>query len=231
MEMSDRIKQRMKALGLKGVDITKATGMSSGGVSQWVNGLSRPNGERLLSLSQVLQCQPDWLLYGKDHPQKAEANAEWVGGIESWSSRTELGADEVELPFFKEVELSAGGGAYAVQENNGPKLRFARSTLKKCGVAASNASCVNVSGTSMEPVLPDGATVGVDTASTSIKDGEMYALEHDGMLRVKLVYRVPGGGLRLRSFNSDEYPDEIYDAYGFDIIRIIGRVFWYSVLR
>ena len=65
MDISARIKERMLSLGIKGVDITKATGMSSGGVSQWVNGLSKPNGERLLSLSKVLKCQPDWLLYGK----------------------------------------------------------------------------------------------------------------------------------------------------------------------
>ena len=230
MDISDRIKQRMQALGLKGVDITKATGMSSGGVSQWVNGLSKPNGERLIALSKVLQCQPDWLLYGKDTPEP-DANAEWAGGIEPWGGKTELGDDEVELPFFREVELSAGSGAYAVQVNHGPRLRFARSTLKKCGVTPDNAACVNVSGTSMEPVLPDGATVGVDTANTRVKEGEIYALEHDGMLRVKMVYRVPGGGLRLRSFNSDEYPDEVYDGEGVKAIRIIGRVFWYSVLR
>ena len=42
----------------------------------------------------------------------------------------------------------------------------------------------------------DGSTIGVDTATTHITDGEIYALEHDGMLRVKFVYRLPGGGIR-----------------------------------
>ena len=55
----------------------------------------------------------------------------------------------------------------------------------------------------------DGSTIGVDTATTHITDGEIYALEHDGMLRVKFVYRLPGGGIRLRSFNREEYPDEV----------------------
>ena len=230
MNINERIRQRRKEMKLTQEQIAKAVGVSRVSVSQWESGDTSPRGENLYALCRVLQCQPDWLLYGKDTP-KPEANAEWAGEIEPWGSRAELGDDEVELPFFTEVELSAGSGAYAVQENHGSKLRFARSTLKKCGVAPDDAACVNVSGTSMEPVLPDGATVGVDTASTSIKDGEMYALEHDGMLRVKLVYRVPGGGLRLRSFNSDEYPDEVYDGEGVKTIRIIGRVFWYSVLR
>ena len=59
----------------------------------------------------------------------------------------------------------------------------------------------------------------------------MYALDHDGLLRVKLLYRQPGGGLRLRSYNSEEHPDESYDGrYVAENLRIIGKVFWYSVL-
>lgn len=38
----------------------------------------------------------------------------------------------------------------------------------------------------------NGATIGIDRATTKIVDGEVYALEHDGMLRVKYLYRLPG---------------------------------------
>ena len=82
----------------------------------------------------------------------------------------------------------------------------------------------------MADILPDGATIGVDIGSTTIKDGKIYALDHDGMLRVKLVYRLPGGGIRLSSYNKDEYPDEIYTAEQATLIRIIGRMFWFSAL-
>ncbi|MCY1297396.1 HTH-type transcriptional regulator PrtR [compost metagenome] len=59
----------------------------------------------------------------------------------------------------------------------------------------------------------------------------MYAIDHAGELRVKVLYRLPGGGLRIRSYNDAEYPDERYDAeYVEHNIRIIGKVFWYSVL-
>ena len=230
MDFQTRLNQKMTALSLKAVQISKLTGASKGSVSQWVNGNAKPNGEKLIALSKALKCEPDWLLYGKESP-KPESNAQWAGGIEQWDSHSGLSPDEVELPFFQEVEISAGSGTFSVQESSGLKLKFAKSTLKKCGVSPDNAACVTVSGTSMEPVLPDGSTIGVDTASTRVKDGEMYALEHDGMLRVKLVYRVPGGGLRLRSFNTSEYPDELYDSKGAGAINVIGRVFWYSVLR
>ncbi len=48
---------------------------------------------------------------------------------------------------------------------------------------------------------------------------------------MKLLYRLPGGGLRIRSFNSDEHPDERYEPQeAAEHINVIGRVFWYSVL-
>ncbi|MDF5997552.1 hypothetical protein P4050_00565 [Pseudomonas aeruginosa] len=41
----------------------------------------------------------------------------------------------------------------------------------------------------------NGATIGVDESATRVLDGEIYALEHDGMLRVKYLYRLPAGGM------------------------------------
>ncbi|SHO57824.1 S24 family peptidase [Vibrio quintilis] len=232
MSASERIKQRMQALGLKAVNIVKLTGASKGSVSQWVNGASKPSGQNLIALCKALQCQPDWLLLGDSAPadQSEHGNASWLGEMDPWNSQTALSSDEVELPFFTEVALSAGHGMAEVRENHGPKLRFARATLKQQNVDPQHAACVRVSGNSMEPVLPDGATVGVDTASTAVKDGKMFAIDHDGMLRVKTLYRVPGGGLRIRSFNHEEYPDETYSGDEVQQIRIIGKVFWYSVL-
>jgi phage repressor protein C with HTH and peptisase S24 domain len=159
------------------------------------------------------------------------SNAEWHGGFDLWDSKTPLRDDEVELPFYREVELSAGSGRTEVQENHGLKLRFAKSTLRKMGVAKANAACVIVSGNSMEPVLPDGAAIGIDTSKTTLKNGDMYAIDHNGHLRVKLVYKTPNNGIRLRSFNSDEWPDEYYSGESVEKIKILGRVFWYSVLR
>ena len=84
----------------------------------------------------------------------------------------------------------------------------------------------------MEPVLPDGSTVGVDQGTTTVSDGKMYAIDHGGQLRVKTLYRLPGGGVRMRSFNREEHPDEEYslgDMQEHEIV-ILGRVFWSSAL-
>lgn len=149
--------------------------------------------------------------------------------IEPWDNETQLRNDEVELPFFREVELSAGSGSHQVIENHGCKLRFSKSTLKRKNVDPNHAACVMVSGESMQPVLPDGCTVGIDTNNTTIKNGDMYAIDHCGELRVKVLYRLVSNGVRIKSYN-EEYPDEIYNADEAQNIKILGRVFWCSWL-
>lgn len=156
---------------------------------------------------------------------------EFVGHMDAWDSQTPLSSDEVELPLFREVELAAGSGQTQVIENHGCKLRFAKSTLSRANVLPEHAACAFIKGNSMEPVMPDGTTVGVNTADKVIADGKVYAIDHDGMLRVKYLYRRPGGGLKVVSANSVEHPTEEYTAEEVEqTIRIIGRVFWYSAL-
>jgi phage repressor protein C with HTH and peptisase S24 domain len=151
-----------------------------------------------------------------------------LGHIDSWDSSTPLDDDEVELPFFMDVELAAGAGSELTQENHGPKLRFSKSTLRNCGVDPSNAACVKISGNSMEPRLLDGDVVGVNLGDKRVVDGKTYAINHDGLLRIKRLYMLPGGGLRINSFNGSEHPDEILKLGNRELVNIIGRVFWSS---
>lgn len=228
--MNIRIKQRRKELGLTQPVIGKQVGVSKATISQWESGDTHPNGINLTKLAVALKTSTDWILFGKESTKQITHNAVILGGIDPWDSKTELPDDEVEIPFFTEVELAAGNGMTDIQEHHGFKLRFAKSTLKRQGVEVCNAACVKVSGNSMEPVLPDGSTIGIDTAKTNIIDGKMFAIDHDGMLRVKTMYKMPGNGVRLKSFNNEEYPDELYNQEQAQSIRIIGKVFWYSVL-
>lgn len=152
-------------------------------------------------------------------------------GMAAWDDATPLDTDDVEIPLFKEVEMAAGAGHTHQIEINGRKLRFSKATLKAAGVDIANAACATVSGNSMERLIPDGATIGVDRGRTQIRDGEIYAIDHDGMLRVKYLYRMPGGGLRLRSENSSEHPDEMLTQEQAQRIRVLGWVFWWSTLR
>ncbi|SPZ08871.1 Cro/CI family transcriptional regulator [Pseudomonas aeruginosa] len=175
----------------------------------------------------VLERTPEGFRVVPANPPAAQSNAEYVGMISVWDDDTPVEEDEVEVPFLREVELAAGTGKTYIEETSRWKLRFGKYTLRRKGVQPENAVCVVVRGNSMEPILPDGSTVGVDRGATNIVDGKVYALKDDGMLRVKTLYRLPGGMVRLRSYNRDEYSDEDREL---ESIEIIGRVFWSSVL-
>lgn len=229
MEISERIKQRMKARGLKAVNIAAHTKASKGSVSQWVNGISKPSVEYLVKLCEILECTEEWLLFGKDYKSSAKS-VKVIGFISEWDKDTVLDPDEVELPFYPSVAFSAGNGSCDFDEYDVQKLRFNKSTLKSKGVDPNCAICLTVQGNSMTPMLPDGSTIGIDRSKNKVEDGKIFAIDHSGMMRVKLLYNAPGGGLRLRSFNSDEYPDEIYSAADSVSVVILGKVFWSSVL-
>lgn len=228
--MNERIKARRKELKLSQEALGKRVGVTKATVSQWENGITSPAGENMHKLCKALNASSSFLLYGVEEKKKLSSDGSFQGEISTWDNSTPLDKDEVEVPFYTEVNLSAGNGIIADIENHGPKLRFSKSSLRSQGVEHEAVACVKVSGNSMEPVLPNGSTVGIDTANKTIIDGKMYAINHDGMLRVKLLYNLPGNGLRLRSYNQDEYPDEIYNGDQARVITVIGRVFWYSVL-
>jgi phage repressor protein C with HTH and peptisase S24 domain/predicted XRE-type DNA-binding protein len=161
-------------------------------------------------------------------PEPRNVEAVMDGPVDVWDDETPLPDDEVLVPFLKEVELAAGNGRLAVEVSSRRKLRFGKYTLRNQGIEPENARCVTITGNSMEPVLRNGATVGVDLGNTRIVDGDLYAINHAGQLRVKQAYRLPGGGIRLRSFNRDEHPDEEYSPEQMQAqeLSLIGRVFW-----
>ncbi|PXW40605.1 peptidase S24-like protein [Erwinia sp. AG740] len=157
--------------------------------------------------------------------------SQW-GTIAAWDSKTALSEDEVEVPFLKDIEFACGDGRIQSEDHNGFKLRFSKSTLRKVGANTdgSGVICFPVTGDSMEPIIPDGTTVAVDTTNKRIIDGKLYAIAQEGggnekLKRIKQLYRKPGGRLVIHSFNRD-VDEEAYEAE----VEIIGRVFWYSVL-
>ncbi|WP_428398245.1 S24 family peptidase [Marinobacter salarius] len=254
MALGKRLKEAREAAGWSQEKLARMVGVTQAAIGALEKRDSRQS-SKAADLAKALDVSLEWLISGEGSQKRSSASAkvaympnvsqsknkvrdsqenelEFFGRMDAWDSDTPLGPDEVELPLFREVEMAAGGGRTEVIENHGAKLRFAKSTLSRAGVEPANAACATVKGNSMERLIPDGTTVGVDTGDKDIRDGEIYAFDHDGMLRVKYLQRRPGGGLRVISENITEYPVEDYDAKDVDEnIRLIGRVFWWSVLR
>jgi phage repressor protein C with HTH and peptisase S24 domain len=230
--LGSRIAHYRKLAGLSQEGLAKACGWASQSrVGNYERDTREPTLDDVAKMARVMRISPDRLLLADSERPPVESNAYLLGMMSAWDGDTPLHDDEVAIPLFKEVEMAAGGGATEVIEVPGRLLRFAKSTLREAGVQEANAACATITGRSMERLIMDGATIGIDRGTTNIIDGEIYAFDQDGMLRVKYLYRLPGGGIRVRSENDAEFPDEILSSEEFAGVRVIGWVFWWSTVR
>lgn len=192
-------------------EFARAIGKAPAQVNQWLNGYRNIGTGAAAHIETTLSLPRGWL-----------------DGQAEWDSNTPLLPDDCEVPLYKDIRLSAGNGfSDDIEDYNGYKLRFSKSTLRRHGISPDDVVCVCADGDSMEPVYPDGATLGINTADKVIKDGKIYAVNHGGLFRTKILQKLPDNKIRIKSYNSEAYPDEEADA---DEMNIIGRVFWWSVL-
>ncbi|WPC72953.1 XRE family transcriptional regulator [Vibrio porteresiae] len=235
IEVGLRLKQLRENQNLSQRALATKCGWGASRISNYESGIRSISLDDAEVISSALGVPTESLLFGStlEQEKKVSSNAEILGNMQVWDSSTPIGSDEVAVPFLSEVKLSAGNGFVSdVEHDHGFRLRFAKSTLRRYNVSPENAVCVAVHGNSMEPVLPDGSTVGIDTGDKRLVDGKIFAINHNGELFIKRLYKLPGGGIRIFSFNEYEYPPREYTASQVleQRITIIGRVFWYSVL-
>ncbi|KDD68480.1 XRE family transcriptional regulator [Pseudomonas mandelii PD30] len=241
MEFKERLKAARQHAKLNQTELAERAGLTQTSISDLERGKSKATAF-VAQIASACGVSPMWLAEGVGDMLKGVSDAAplnrpppsvLMSDIQPWDDSTPLDDDEIYVPFLREVELAAGSGRFVIAENDSARLRFFKKDLRHNNVQFNNAKCVVVSGNSMLPVLRDGATVGMNVGKNSlgdIVDGEMYAINHNGQLRVKQLYRLPSG-IRLRSFNRDEHPDEDYTFAEIQEqqIAILGHVFWWAM--
>ena len=187
---------------------------------------------RLEEVAELLTVNARWLRYGEGpkHPSESANSPSDETPLASQGARSYSRGD-VEVPVYRETESELGQTVIAPA--SGKKVRLPLQVLQSMNISVENAICIAMIGKSMADKIQAGSLIGIDRGLNRIIDGEMYAIEHSGMLRVKYLYRLPGSGLRLRSHNSAEYPDELFTAEQIERqgIHVMGWVFWWSTLN
>lgn len=191
------------------------------------NGKAKNIGSNMASkLEEAMNKPKGWM--DQEHQKNSKSNSVYLGTLEIWGYSKPSGDIEIEVPFYKEISFSASNDfAEYIKDYNIYKLCFARSIFAKHGINPESVVCVTANGNSMYPVIPDSSTIGINTDDKDIRDGKIYAVNHNGLLRINILKRRPGNKLLIQSFNSSEYKDEEVNR---EEIHIIGRVFWWSVL-
>ncbi|QDF68670.1 helix-turn-helix domain-containing protein (plasmid) [Shewanella sp. SNU WT4] len=204
-DIHNRIKQRRKISKLTQQCLADRLLLSKTAISQWERGLNKPSAAVLSDLCKVLNVDEEWLLTGKD-----------VADSSCYAAFM--------APFFAGVKVSAGYGC--VSDHSTSKLF----PVPRCAIKSqsnfNDICCFVASGDSMNPILLDGSVVAVNTADKDVRDGKMYVIRQNDLLRVKFLSRFPNE-LHVQSANP-AYPVEVYVKEGINEVDVIGHVFWYS---
>lgn len=228
---AERLNAAMNMASLSQGQLAERVGISQPAIQKMTSG--RTTGSRkMVEIARALNVRPEWLSSGigamKVSDDSLPPESEW-GTVDAWDKNTPLPADEVEVPFLKDIEFAAGDGSCTDEDYNGFKLRFSKATLRRVGASTDGKGilCFPARGNSMEPFIPDGSTVAINCDDKRIIDGKVYAVNQDGWKRLKMLYRVGPDRVSLRSYNSQEHPDE---EHPLSEIEIVGRMFWSSML-
>ncbi|WET08897.1 S24 family peptidase [Pseudomonas sp. D3] len=254
MNLSERLKLARSKAGLTQSMLAEKVGIAQTAISQLESGKTLRS-SYLIQIAQACAVNSLWLQSGEgemeapedqaalthavlneiftgEHDEDAHRNFAMRERIEALKTASRYAPSNsllnVEVPYLIEFDDPETPGRTKAEVSATASVHLSEDILKKQGVDHAKSIAVAISGNAMSPVLNDGSTVAADMGDTIIADGNMYVFEHMGLIKVRVLYRLPGGGIRVRSYNSSEHPDEFYSYE--EVIKsqilVVGRVFW-----
>lgn len=169
---------------------------------------------------------PERLTPDEDTPRAAELKRhEGLAPILAWEHEDDLPPGEFVMVPRLDVHLSAGGGRDQVEIElvKGSPQAFRTSWIRDMRLKPNKLAAMTASGDSMEPTIHHGDSLLIDVSQVDVVDGKVYALWYDGGERVKRLFRLPGGGLRIKSDNPAFDTIELPPGYS-GYVRVLGRV-------
>jgi phage repressor protein C with HTH and peptisase S24 domain len=219
------------------VHLAEKSGVSQTTIASIESG--RATGSKhLVAIADALGVAPEWLVTGRlsripvrgsfDSGTGAEIAGEPAGEVFTWAKQDDLPHDPTRVWVDRyDYRFSAGNGhtQWEIREKNA--LPFNESFFKAIGSNPADCKLVVCHGRSMEPFLFDKDMIMVDVKKTAPREEKIYALWLEDEPLVKQIFKQPGGGLVLHSFNP-AYPDKIIEPDQLDRLTIFGQCVYRS---
>lgn len=238
MEIKEWVRAARKHKDWTQEQLGDVMGVTKGNVSGWENGRHEPGYSQLTKIAQVTgyplshmdaDARTGALVDEETSALRREIRepkaAYGMEPILAWEHPDDLPEGEFVMIPRLDVHLSAGGGREQVEIDlvkENPQA-FRSEWIRLMKLKPARLAAMRAAGDSMEPTIHDGDSLLIDTSQTNVSDGKVYALWYDGGERVKRLFRLPGGGLRIVSDNRDHPTIEVGPDYP-EHVRIIGRV-------
>jgi phage repressor protein C with HTH and peptisase S24 domain len=234
VELKEWVRAARTHKGLTQEQLGEELGLTKGNISGWENGRHEPGYAQLLKIELIT----GYKLSTDAHPaggfasepvpsfsRSAPASRPTMQPILAWEHEDDLPPGEFVMIPRLDVHLSAGAGRdqVEIEFTKATPQAFRAEWIREARLKPNKLAAMTASGDSMEPGIFNGDSLLIDTSQTNVVDGKVYALWYDGGERVKRLFRLPGGGLRIKSDNPEHGSIELGPDYS-GHVRIIGRV-------
>lgn len=236
MDIATRLDEAMRARDFESQSaLARASGVPQPTINRILKGVTpNPDLQNVKKLAQALSVNVEWLTDGLGPGPNSPKSAHKVplsqelGNVAVWDNPEDLELDDERIWIDRfDYHFSAGDGLIQWEVREKRALPFNSAFFKAKGVNPKDCKLLVSRGDSMEPYLYDRNVFMVNTAATSIRDGERYAIYFNDEPLVKQVFKQAGGGLVLHSYNP-AYPDKVVTPELLQFVHIVGEVIYRS---
>ena len=220
-----RIRQRLSQTRLAELTGTSSSHLST--IEAERAGTSLP---AAIAIADALDASLDYLVGRVDDPRPAREMASELRAKTARIRDLEEGHAEPLDPNWREhvgidqVDTTVGADGTVREETVTRRLKFPYPWLRKHGLRAHMCRIVRMTGESMEPTIPDGSAILIDTAARDRRDGSIAVVRIDDRQVVRRLLDDPEAGWLLLSDNPDKslWPTEPWP----DGATVVGEVKW-----
>lgn len=195
-----RLKEAMDRRGLRATDLAARTGLSKPRISQYLKGLYIPKSEAILTIAEVLEVSPAWLMGREEEPETIPCPANM--------SPLRL----CRYPILGEI--ACGPLRLAEEDPDGGYVTAAETTAD---------FVLTAKGDSMTGArIFDGDEVFIQQTDL-VNNGEIAAVVVEGEATLKRVYYYPEEERLVLKAENPRYDDLIFAGEALNAVRILGR--------
>lgn len=216
MNLSDRLNHLMNERRISITELSKALGITYEMVRRYTLGTAEPRKDKLEKIAEYLQTDPSWLQFGVGNEPTSiplaqlEQDDEHSHRIDYLDVRAAAGLIEysnADCPeIIRSIWLSDDGMLELVGKRNARGLHI-----------------INVPTDSMEPTIPKGSPVVIDTSVNGYTGDGIYAFSINGNLFIKRIQKLMKGGYKIISDNKARYEAEEIDDAFLDNAVFVGK--------
>ncbi len=214
--LKDRLTCALAERGATKHDLAVACKITPSAVSRWFNGKTvMLSGDNATRAAAFLGVSVEWLTTGQGERDAA---------VVALSAEDQPPPDVVAIPEYR-IACGAGSAGEPTFEEvtESRPAYYRRDWFTAHGTTPERCKRFVVHGDSMLPILFDGDCILVDCTTERIRDGKIYAFSFAGDVRVKRLYPLFNGGLRVVSENP-AVKEETIEPCDMSQFRLIGRV-------